>query len=113
MPQRRLISGLIGAVILVFGVGYLLMRAIPEAAPEAVPIPNAYDDFVAAGEALKGELPDAGAPITEYQAYISANRDPFEWGRRNLTKPSRVATGTRRLGAAPMSLKSWRLENWQ
>ena len=61
--------------------------------PEPLPNPNGYDDFVAAGEMLKGEVPDEKAgTLEECREFVSANRPALDRGRLGLTRECRVPT---------------------
>ena len=61
--------------------------------PEPLPHPNGYDDFVAAGKMLKGNVPDEETgTLEECREFVSANREALEQGRLGLTKECRVPT---------------------
>lgn len=85
---------LIGVLVLAAGLfmGYLYFQP-PE--PEPLPHPNGYDDLVAAGEMLKGEVPDEAngrLTLAECREFVSANREALDRGRLGLTRECRVPT---------------------
>jgi hypothetical protein len=86
------ISLLIGGLVLAAGlcVGWFFLQP-PR--PEPLPNPNGYDDFVAAGEMVKGDAPDEKAgSLEECRAFVSANRAALDRGRLGLAKQCRVPT---------------------
>jgi hypothetical protein len=92
-PVRRIrIFLLIGGLVLAAGLfmGYFFFQP-PE--PEPLPHPNGYDDFVAAGEMLKGEVPgEKTGTLEECRQFVSANREALARGRLGLAKECRVPT---------------------
>jgi len=60
---------------------------------EPLPHPNGYDDFVAAGKMLKGNVPDEKTgTLEECREFVSANREALARGRLGLTRECRVPT---------------------
>jgi hypothetical protein len=61
--------------------------------PEPLPNPNGYDDFVAAGEMIKGKIPDwKEASAEELRGFVSTNRGALDRGLLGLNKRCRVPT---------------------
>lgn len=84
--------GMLGTVLLIAVmmvlVGYLILTP-PK--PEAPPSPNGYDDFVAGGEMVTGEIPDySTATVEERRAFVSTNQSAMQRGRLGLTEQCRV-----------------------
>lgn len=80
-------------VILAFLAGILLYaaRVPPMPARDAIPVPNGYDDFLAAAAAVRGEPPQGSKPTAdELAAYTATNQPSLERLRKGLTLASLV-----------------------
>lgn len=89
--MKRFLAG--SALVLAFLTGILLYLARVPSMPERdpMPVPNGYDDFLAAAAAMRGELPrDGKATPEQLAAYIATNQPSLERLRKGLTLPSLV-----------------------
>jgi hypothetical protein len=90
--MRRLAT--IGILLIIVGtVSLLAYLFFKESVPEALPNPNAYDDFVRAGRMLTGKVPDSDtATLDACRAFVSSNRAALDLSRSALAKECRVPT---------------------
>jgi len=89
--MKRFVFGSIIVLAFFAGVLFYIARVPPMPARDAMPVPNGYDDFLAAAAAVRGVLPPGGkASLEQLEAYAATNQPSLERLRKGLTLPSLV-----------------------
>ena len=91
-PSRYWRLGVAGLGLLVWGGVLLLVLGPGVAKPPPLPVPNGYDDLVAAGRVVRGKVPvdRAAASEEELRAFVDSNGESLRLTRLGVGRECRV-----------------------
>ncbi len=88
LENRFKIFLLLAGLVLAGFFAWLVLLPAPK--PDPLPNPNGYDDFVAAGQMVKGGTILGCAPLQQHRIFVSWNRAALARGRLGIAKECRV-----------------------
>ncbi len=80
----------IGSAALILGASFLTKLPFNSFEPPSLPVPNGYDDLIAASTMIKKEAPDEDAPRERKEEFLRDGAPALELARRGLAKPCGV-----------------------